>query len=412
MLMQVLLGLAIMVLMTPLIMDQVKRRNRRIVREEAIARLVAIQGAASAYISFEEKNIPIGCFEYANGAMQELLRPFGGGELATANAFGQEYYIYVCHEHGRDGAERTEAFAGARGGDIDEEELYALGEYLFDQGAVVDAQGGVLSNYEIYIAPELVEKAQTQPNSLIMLVSGDFAVSDYLRIDPVYMAGGARNFTVNTMQVDIDMNGRPIKNALSMNGDAVELSKGIAAKRASGNSASFFGSASIGALFEVSGSSLEFGGSSIPIDAGKIAAERLNISGDVRALRLLFPAHDLIAEMLTLERLSITDDAELVGSAEGISFQSISAKEIRSDGETANEFNRVILGRGGSLIGGTVIDGGFVDKETIELRPDGISDVRDICWDARCISQDLLEAYQGLQEIRAYYIYILEQAAK
>jgi hypothetical protein len=70
------------------------------------------------------------------------------------------------------------------------------------------------------------------------------------------------------------------------------------------------------------------------------------------------------------------------------------------------------LAKGGYLLGGTVLEGGFVDNETIELRPDGISDVRDICWHSRCISQDILEAYHSLQELRAYYIYILEEAAK
>ena len=95
-LMQTLLGLAIMVAMTPVILSQIKKYNESINREEVISQMSLLQKAVTSYISFDRTSVPMGCVVRNANGIRTILKDYGGEKIVSQNKFGQSYNFITC----------------------------------------------------------------------------------------------------------------------------------------------------------------------------------------------------------------------------------------------------------------------------------------------------------------------------
>ena len=209
---QVLLGLGLMVMMSPMIFSQIKKYNEEVQREEVVHHLEAWQKAASSFVIFEKDRpnaIQEGILFWEGGTLKNTLKDYMGNALVPdKNGFGQKYAMVTY----RQGAQ-VEAVVIAYDGGVDRLTLNGIGQFLFDKGAIMDEEGNILS--DLKLSNELTTALQGKVGAplgssggglLFMFVSDAFFTSDYLHIAP--MPGSSdRASLVNTMIVDLNMGG-------------------------------------------------------------------------------------------------------------------------------------------------------------------------------------------------------------
>ncbi len=224
---QVLLGLGLMVIMSPMIFTQIKKYNEEVKREEVVNHLESWQKAASSFVVFEKDRVgavPEGTSTWEGDSLKNLLRDYmGSASVPTTNGFGQRYAL-ITIRHG----EQIEAVVYAYDGGLDKLTLNGIGQFLFDKGAVMDDEGVILS--DLKLSNDLTNFLKTKVSAplgssggglLFMYVSDAFFTSDYLHIAP--MPGSSeRASLVNTMIVDLDMGGNSIGNVKNFYATALE----------------------------------------------------------------------------------------------------------------------------------------------------------------------------------------------
>ena len=208
---QVLLGIGIMVLMSPVVFQQIKKYNEEIHREEVIADMEKLQKAGSSFVLFEKETskIPEGIKLWSNGELKSVLGDYlgGSGFPASPNDFGQEYSL-ITMKSGNE-IDGLVVASCLRNKCINDIVLNGIGQFLFDRGAIVASDGEVLS--DLKLSDELKEVVQeivrdTESGLLVMFISDAYFTSDYLHITE--MPGeSSKAVLFNTMLVDLDMAG-------------------------------------------------------------------------------------------------------------------------------------------------------------------------------------------------------------
>ena len=222
---QVILGLGLMVMISPFILIQIKKYNDQIKVEEVVADLQALQKAASSYVVFERDNIESGI--YLGDNLRQKLKDYlgagvtiGKGGNTFENDFGQKYAL-VVKKNGED----IEAVIVAYGGDSDFDllKLNTIGQFLFDSGAVARREGinqtlKLFTNMNVKEDGNEEEKVKlsdalslsvssligTGVGGIVMFVSDAFFASEFLHVAP--LKGSTSSF-VNTMIAGLDMGG-------------------------------------------------------------------------------------------------------------------------------------------------------------------------------------------------------------
>jgi hypothetical protein len=400
---EVLLGLGVMIVMTPIILNQIRKYNEQIAAEEVIAQLGMIQKAVSAYISFDKSMIPPGCVEREGQPIKAALAAYGGRNLALKNSFGQSYYFVTCRKLSGD----IVAMVGARGGNLDDEALNGLGQYLFDQGAVVNKDNLLISNYSFSLDPELERTAKQNKLSLVMFVTDANITSDFLHADRI---NGPQGSLVNTMLVDLNMNGNPIKDASGVYGGGLVVSEKVSADAITGVRAD------IDKDFEIKGS-MSFHGEirdvkdslthgDFPFDAYYIYANAVS-AYNASFVQINMPNADLSTNMLESSALSVRGDLTIDDAMDAeVSVGEVSANTGVSSGNRPNDIAELVLDDtegGGVVYSGRYDDGIFSLTESSTINLSGVSSVMDICWGAACISDSVNAIYVELQEVATAY---------
>ena len=216
---QVLLGIGLMVLMSPIVFQQIKKYNEDIHREEVVADMEKLQKAASSFVMFEKETskIPDGMTIWRNDNLSSALHDYlgGSGLPHSPNGFGQEYSIITLkNENGVDGAVVASCVSSRCINDVT---LNGIGQFLFDRGAIIASDGEVLS--DLKLSDELKAKLQdvahdTKAGLLVMFISDAYFTSDYLHIEE--MPGeSSRAVLFNTMLVDLQMDGGGVQHNLN-----------------------------------------------------------------------------------------------------------------------------------------------------------------------------------------------------
>ncbi len=250
---QVLLGLGLMVLMAPLILNQIKKYNEEIQREEVISDMEKLQRAVSSFVVFErdKTTIPEGvtCWKDTSSCpdtlnigdesviikskkMKAFLNDYLGNDrvkTSNVNGFGQEYSFIT--NRSRDEVQAVVIASCEAKGCIDELTLNGIGQFLFDKGSIMAEDGQFLGDLKM---DEILKSVlaglakETKAGILIMYVNDAFFQSDFLHLsempgDPVK----ARLF--NTMLVDLYMANHDIKNVKNFyaNGMSIDSKSNI-----------------------------------------------------------------------------------------------------------------------------------------------------------------------------------------
>ncbi|MDR3126524.1 MAG: hypothetical protein LBT92_02740 [Rickettsiales bacterium] len=405
---EVLLGLGIMIIMTPIILRQIRKYNEQIAAEEVVAQMGMIQKAVSAYISFDKSAIPAGCVEREGQPMKAVLATYGGRNLALRNGFGQSYYFVTCRKLSGD----IVAMVGARGGNLDDEGLNGLGQYMFDQGAVVNKDNLLVSNYDFSLDPELERVAKQNKLSLIMFVSDANITSDFLHADRI---NGPQGSLVNTMLVDLNMSGNPIKAAAGIYGGGLIVSDSMSADAITGVRAE------ITKDFEIKGA-MSFHGETrdvkdslthgdFPFDTYYLYANEVS-TYNASFVQISMPNADLAAKSLESSLLSVRGDLTIdEGADTEVSIGDIAANTGMSSGPRSNDVGEFVLNDadgGGIVYSGDYEDGLFSLDASSTISLSGVSSVIDICWvsssgSESCVSDMVDAIYQTLMTVAAAY---------
>ena len=426
-LMQTLLGLAIMIAMTPLILGQIRKYNESIHREEVVAQLKLLQKAVTSYIAFDRTQIAEGCTLYDIAGIKDKLKDYGGEKIVSPNQFGQNYYFVTCKEvfqganaeMKQEEDSRIDAVVFASGGGVDDITLNSIGEYLFDQGAVLSTNThDLLANYEVKLnealKTEIVKKIGNE-GALLMFVSDAFQVSDYL-----YRTTGPGGSTVvNTMLTDINMLGHNLLNVGSAQGTQLEIRKDLKVSGVAGKELRIMESEFTGAIPTFSIENFEpfemgLSNNIIPISAENINVTSLEVD-DATFERVDLPIGELKTKTLETETLNVEGDVSIVPNTNNWEFgaKEVTASTINSKGTTANVFDKVALNRyvngneKASFIYWGKVDsnGNFDSYDSGVLNLSGVSEVTDICWfkgageggGSSCLSENVNSIYQRIR---------------
>ena len=205
---QVLLGLGLMVLMSPIIFKQIQKYNEEVQREEVIANMETFQKAVTSFIIFEKDKMSAGSYVipdrqvkfWSGNEMKSVLSDYlGSASVPLTNGFGQEY-SFITYRNG----EVIEAVVVASGGGVDELTLNGIGQFLFDKGAVLAADGTLLSDLKLSSNLQSAVNSlvsSTGSGALVMFVSDAFFSSDYLPSDdgPKPSGSSARSVVFRTL---------------------------------------------------------------------------------------------------------------------------------------------------------------------------------------------------------------------
>ena len=318
-LLQVLLGLGLMLFMTPIILDQIKKYNEEIKREEIIADLEKLQKAVSSFVVFEKdkSTIPLGVTWWKSpdsinitegGITEKSLVPAlkeyfdsNNGSSSFYNGFGQAYsFLTYRPNNSIENEVQSVVLASCKTPKcIDTLTLNGIGQFLFDKGSVISKEKILLG--ELKVDPNLqavIDKIidATGSGVLIMYVSDAFFTSDFLHA--TRMPGDrTKSILFNTMQVDLDMGGHDIKNVYNLEANQLNVLNGSSIKSLSSkNVTSNVGKLGDRSLFEITGfmeyrnnKKIEvpntFSGSSklLPISSkqnGQMSFDSVDIGGD------------------------------------------------------------------------------------------------------------------------------------
>ncbi|MDR2098673.1 MAG: hypothetical protein LBO78_01450 [Rickettsiales bacterium] len=416
-LLQVLLGLGVMVAMTPLILSQVRKYNEQINREEVVAQMQLIRKAVTSYVSFDKSQVPGGCQTKDGAAMKSALSNYGGNDLATLNSFGQTYYFITCKSASGVGGDIIEAAVGARGGGLSDVVLNGIGQYLFDQGAVLASDGEWLSNYSINLSAGLKSHISADPiyhGSLVMYVSDAFMLSDYLHINPMAV-GATDSQMVNTMLTSLNMNGHNMLGIKNANGTKLAISKDLKVSALAGQTATFSPSPfSVAGVVEIqSGHPDTFISGKLPISPQSVDINKIETGDGVKVKHIDMEDGDLDTARLEVKKLSVSGDVNIIsrpGDAALFEAKSLSADTLDSSGPGVNRFAAIKLNDdvagSHSYIYEGMLDGSGAYREDSSsvINLSGVSEVVDVCWKSGCLSTKVQATHQSLMDaIKRFY---------
>ncbi|MCR5507029.1 MAG: hypothetical protein K6F04_04240 [bacterium] len=419
---QVLLGLGLMVMMSPMIFSQIKKYNEEVQREEAVHDLEKWQKAASSYIVFEkDKGLQTGVTE--GSALKNLLLDYLGSDAPkTSNGFGQTYGMIIVQN-----AENAVSSAGgsveavvfAYGGGVDRLTLNGIGQFLFDKGAVMDSDGTILS--DLSLSPALTNALKTKVNPsngglIFMFVTDSFFTSDYLHVAP--MPGDVeRGSLVNTMIVDLNMNSHNMnyvdnffaKEITAANIIGTDLSVSSLVLNGKSNVGSFSYQNSDG--FTSLSGELPF---SMTGTNSEIQVDNLTVEGDLRLHKIFIEGSDLTTSTINSKGYYVHGDAS--GIASNINTI-VSNTFVSKDGSQADTVSTVTMDAPSNLsnnledsyiyVGSyTEVDGNktYNEGDSIILNLAGVSEVSDICKGTDCLSNRILNYYTTLENYITLYL--------
>jgi hypothetical protein len=433
MMMQAVLGLGMMLIMTPIVLNQIKKYNETAKREEAIAQLQLLRKAVTSFVSFDRENDAITvdkCKQWSGNEMTKALAQYGGDAVfgttvKTENSLGMSYF-FVTYKDGATGS--VEALAGASfPPDVPNNKCYSedditlngIGQFLFDKGGVVgsDFTTDFRSNYDVKPSPRL-EKRQdgsecTPMCSAVMFVSDAFFISDYLHTDANSMDP---NHLMNTMLMPLNMKGHSITDIGNIGGHELLIGQGggkLEAVLLSGSALSLASSKISGmSLFSVNGDGND------PSTVMKNSADGFQIYPEK------FEMHDANVDNLTVRQVCMSLECDAsnglgVGDMfmDGTSGGTLSADDMVVSGSLAfvkstglspqwrlhaerivadrwvsdrgmNELGDIKFtnadGVSNSIYSGTwnESDGAYVmtDGMYANINPSGVSEMKDIVW--------------------------------
>ena len=435
---QVLLGLGLMVMMSPMIFTQIKKYNEEVQREEAVHDLEQWQRAASSFIVFEKDKpnvITEGITMTEGNSLFTLLQDYtGSSNVHTTNGFGQKYALITNRK-----GEQVEAVVVAYGGGLDTLTLNGIGQFLFDKGSIVNSSGQILTDMKV--SPELKTKLTSLANAvngglLFMYVSDAFFSSDYLHI--AEMPGTSeRASLVNTMIVDLNMGGNNERHSINNinNINASQLTAGFGwIDLVSVSQLKLNGSVEVEKAFEyanVDGIS----GTELPV--------KTTLGADESESFRLDAEDDLTVENAELKKLYLRDsdlevkgdmmasnyyihgDVDIDSSSSYLNVNDMYVNTFFTDGNVADSVENIVLDKPEKTtvsgdydkdiknsfiyIGQYEDKGGekvYSDTDYIMLDLAGTSEVEDICdlSGENCLSDKVLDFYDRLEERIIYVV--------
>ena len=430
---QVLLGLGLMVMMSPMIFTQIKKYNEEIQREEAVSHLETWQRAAASFVVFEKDSGKIGegINVWEGDALRTALLDYlGSSAVPLTNGFGQSYAMITR----RDG-EQIEAIVIAYGGGLNKLTLNGIGQFLFDKGAVIDEDGFILSDMKL--SDDLYNKLKTyvsptRGGALFMYVSDAFFTSDYLHIAP--MPGTSdRSSLVNTMIVD-----------LNMNGNNMNFVKNFYATKLEGSNA-YIDSLSISDLTFSSPSVIEkdfeyqnnvgiTGADSLPVSTiavgmddrenHKVEVDELTVN-NAKFKKVYIDEGELETKDISAKKYYIHGDVNVNnGWANNTMLNNVVSNTFSSEnGTNVDVVKTIVMDKPVVNPDGTIEDS-FVyvgqystdasgnkvydDGKSLVLNLAGVSSVRDICYgtgtNQKCLSDRILNYYKSLEALLHDYL--------
>ncbi|MGN0929355.1 MAG: hypothetical protein ACI4N3_01810 [Alphaproteobacteria bacterium] len=416
-LLQTLLGLGLMVAMTPIILNQIRKYNESVNREEVVSQMSLLQKAVTSYISFDRTSVPSGCVVKSGNEMKDLLSDYGGERISTSNAFGQTYSFITCKKTINAGENSSDIIEAAifASGEVDDLTLNSIGEYLFDQGVVLsNIDHTELTNYNAKLSQTLkteISKVIGNHGALVMFVSDAFMVSDYLYINK----GPGGTTVVNTMLADINMNGNSLIDVYKANGTTLDVLQnlkvaGLAGKKMEIADTTVSGIISIENTqpFVTESSDTNMNIITDTVDINSLQVENVNV------LNAVFDPGELKTEKLETQNLVVEGDVNVVegtstsedgGSAiSGWNFaaSNVEVDNLSSKGTVSNQFSNIYLKDGEDEVESYIYDGTFNNNmfdidESTKINLSGISEVYDICYlsgiKTECISDKLVNFY-------------------
>lgn len=248
---QVLLGLGLMVMMSPLILNQIKKYNEEVRREDVISDMSKLQKAVSSFVVFSKdgSTIPDGitCWkDITNNCISKPVKA-GGKDLAIhtkkmapalndylkagtlntekINAYGLEYYFVTIKNSG-DITSLLIASCVAKSC-IDRITLNGIGQFLFDKGSIIQEDKELLGDIKVSKTLQDVLKIivdDTGAGAMFMYTTDEMITSDFLYR---YLMPGAPDKAkmLNTMLVNLNMNNNDIKNIKDVKSSMFKVGK-------------------------------------------------------------------------------------------------------------------------------------------------------------------------------------------
>ncbi len=455
---QVLLGLGLMVMMSPMIFRQIKKYNQEIAREEVVHDLEKWQKAASSFVIFEKDtpgSIGSGTQVITGGSLKNKLNDYLPDNTPTENSFGQTYGMITIRPNITlpDGtpapSDQVEAVVFAYGGDVPTIELNGIGQFLFDKGAVMDTNGNIYSNLNIddqgneknslRISDAMKTALSGRGGLLFMYVSDAYFVSDYLYSSPMPGVANDRSSFVNTMIVDLDMGGNDmtnVKNFYTQKLNGVNMF----ATQLSVSELTFSGPSEPSEIekdFEYQNTNgiTMFTGNKLPVTTTGNGGYGLDESKNLVDVDELEVSENTELGRLFIKGANITgfDDGKVDSvSGSGIYVRGnvdiagdVSAKDVYANTVFSNSSNNgdqdivtnvTILSKNNNssedsyIYIGDIGDDGVVGTQSIIVNFDGFSEADDICrvsgGATECLSTKLREYYDRLQRYTYNYYFI------
>jgi hypothetical protein len=424
-LMQVLFGLGFAIVMTPIILKEIRQYNRQIAREEIISQLDLAAKVATSFLSFEKGAFHIGCQTYSSEAMRDIFDRYGAKDTSMTNSLGQSYFFIACKRDtgekvSENGIERPvyaiEAVIGADGAPISAAELGEIGEYLLDKGLVVDNEGNTLSNYDILLTDQMKLELSNHESAFVMYVNETTSYTDYMHADILPTANG-NALIANTMLTSLEMNNHDISGIFRLSAREIAIEYVMRIDSAAGIYASFSYPLSVGGPFALEGDfgnasnpdmANSFAGETLPFETGEITFESAAIDGDAIIDRINMPSDELYANILRTNTMSVSGDMEVIGNGATFGASALSARAITAATWDENIIEQIDLDDAKTtaesqiLVGAYDADlGSFKSGESALVKPGGISEAADICWwpasgPAQCISDGIIAIYQDV----------------
>ena len=391
-LLQTLLGLGIMVAMTPVILNQIRKYNDSVNREAVISEMSLLQKAVTSFISFDRTAIPNGCMVKNGAEMKNMLSDYGGERLAISNAFGQNYSFVTCKRQvvaGDSSSDIIEAAIFAHG-NVNDLTLNSIGEYLFDQGVVLSNNDHVeLTNYNARLSDTLKEQIINtigNQGALVMFVSDAFMISDYLYINK----GPGGTTSVNTMLTDINMNGNSLVDVYKANGTNLNIMRSMKVAGLAGKDLNLANSKVNGTF------SIENTAPFVSDEPMKVTTDSIDISSlqvdDAEFLKVAFDPGDLKVNEMKTSNVVVNGDLNVVSSEEGeegpiwnFGASNVEADNLYSTGSVSNVFKNIVLKDDEDNIESYIYDGnvsftGNFTEASSMINLSGMSEVYDICY--------------------------------
>ena len=426
---QVLLGLGLMVVMSPMIFTQIKKYNEEIHREEAVSDLEKWQKAAASFVVFEKdipNRIPENITVWSGEPLRQLLTDYlGSSKAPLTNGFGQEYALITNRK-----ADQIEAVVAAYGGGLDRLTLNGIGQFLFDKGAIIDSDGEVLS--DLKLSSNLVNQLKTlvsptKGGALFMYVSDAFFTSDYLHIAP--MPGSSeRASLVNTMIVDLDMGGNNMHNVKNFYATKLDGSNAYV-DLLSISDLTFKAPSVVDGNFEYQNVDGIIGETSLPVvttdgttdeESHKVEVSELSLN-NAKFKKVFIEEGELETKDMSAKNYYIHGDVSVSGGWENnTSLNDVVANIVSSEnGVKTDLFTNIVMDKPSAdgkedsyiYVGQYTVnhDGSktYDEDKLVVLNLAGVSTVKDICYGSgasqQCLSDRIRQYYDSLQaQLEAY----------